>query len=78
MATIISAIPDSQVNISGKRMRDIRPVCKLIFKDSFKTITINRDKMKFEIWLIDADDAIVKDFKKEYPMCLIEITYSKK
>ena len=61
-------------------MRDIRPACEIIFKASFEKIILNRDKMKFEILLLDPSKSVIDefldDFKKKYPMCLIKIAYS--
>lgn len=73
--------PPSQICIDGQYLRTITQVAKGWFPTQFRTASIKGEGIErhFEILLVDADDDYkVNQFLREYQMCKIENTFSKK
>lgn len=77
----------SQICVDGQYLRNIKGLAEAWFPTQFRIASVKSEdgmpakaggKNHFEILLVDADDAKVKEFLKKYTMCKIENTLSKK
>lgn len=78
MASKQTELYDSSVRYNGKTRQMIRELCEGWFSQSFRAITINRDKQRFDVLLVDGDEKKIKEFEQKYPQCKIEVAVSKK
>lgn len=68
--------PDCKVPISSKYKRNIIDIAKAFFRTKYRSTVLNREDWRFDVRVVDAEPAEVKQFMEEHTMCFVENTFS--